>query len=88
MAKRHIMTARRKAALRKAQLISARKRVGKHFGSSKKLSKGHKRAIGVAVAGAVIATGAYGTSAWMNEKKRKARIEFIKKNRDQAKVER
>lgn len=48
---RYNLTARRRAALRKAQLASARKR---------KLSPGHKRVIAGVVAGAVVAGGAWG----------------------------
>lgn len=82
---KHTMTARRKAALRKAQLISARLRRGKHsFSHGKKLSKGHKRAIATAVAGVAVAGGVYATSAWMNKTERKARVDFIKKNREEA----
>lgn len=52
MARAHVMTARRKAALRKAQLVSARKRKGK------KWSKKRKLAVGAGAAGAaLVATG-------------------------------
>ena len=53
---RYRMTARRARALQKAQRISAQKR-RKRFGfaAGRKLSQGHKRAIGVAVAGATVA---------------------------------
>jgi len=54
MAKRYVMTAKRRAALRKAQLASARKRRGK---ASKHLKKHRKK---YAVAGAaVVGTAAY-----------------------------
>lgn len=60
------MTAARKRALRKAQLVSARLR--KKMGNAK-LSKGHKRAIAVVVAGAAVAGGAYHTAQVMNATK-------------------
>jgi hypothetical protein len=48
MAKRHVMTARRKVALRKAQLASARKRgKGKSHSKARKYAK--RAAVGVAV---------------------------------------
>lgn len=60
------MTAARKRALRKAQLVSARLR--KRMGNAK-LSKGHKRALAVVVAGAAVAGGAYHTAQVMNATK-------------------
>lgn len=81
------MTARRARALKKAQLISAQKRK-RRFGftspDKKKLSRGQKKAVAVVAAGAVIATGAYGTSAWMNMELRKKKVAAMKANREQA----
>lgn len=79
------MTGARQRALRKAQLISARKRK-RHFGlgSQKKLSKSHKRAIAVAAGGALVAGGVYGTSAWMDIEQRKAKVKAMKSYRDHA----
>lgn len=59
---RYSFTIKRRAALKKAQAISAKKR--KKFGlkSGRRLSRGHKKAIGAVVAGA-IAVGA-GTGIW------------------------
>lgn len=53
---------RQRAALRKAQLISARKRKGKHRfgGSGRKLSSSHKRAITIVATGSAVAGGALG----------------------------
>lgn len=54
------LTARRRSALRRAQLISARKRRGKkRFSGGRKLSRGQKKAIAVAVAGAIVSAGVY-----------------------------
>ena len=72
MAAYHRMTARRKSALRKAQLASARKRskFGKFGGGPKrKLSRGHKRAIAAVAAGTLLA-GA-GTGVWKYTSARK-----------------
>ena len=51
------LTARRLRQIRNAQAISARRRKGR---GGRKLSRGHKRVIGVAVAGSVVASGAFG----------------------------
>lgn len=59
---RYTLTAKRRAALRKAQLASAKKRRKFGLKSGRKLSSGHKKAIGAVVAGA-IAVGA-GTGIW------------------------
>lgn len=77
------MTPRRLRQIRNAQMISARRRKGK---GGRKLSKGHKRAIAVAAAGAVVAGGVYGTSAWMNANQRKARVKAMKDHRKQARL--
>lgn len=63
------MTARRARALRKAQEVSARKR-RKRFGfaSGRKLSRGHKRAIGAVAAGSVTVGGIYGAFKFVNRK--------------------
>lgn len=76
------MTPRRLRQIRNAQMISARKRKGR----GRKLSKGHKRVIAVAAAGAVVAGGVYGTSAWMNASQRKAKIKAMKSHREQARL--
>lgn len=73
MAKRYVMTAARKAALRKAQLASARKRRGKSTKSSnspvkkssRRLSSRTKLALGVGA----IAAGYYGAKAYSGYKK-------------------
>lgn len=71
MAAYHRMTARRRSALRKAQLASARKRskFGKFSSATRKLSRGHKRAIAVVAAGTLLA-GA-GTGVWKYTSARK-----------------
>lgn len=79
------MTGARQRALRKAQLISAQKRKRRFgFASGRKLSKGHKRALGVVAGAAIVAGGVYGTSAWMNVEQRKAKVKVMKAYRDQA----
>lgn len=80
------MTGARQRALRKAQLISAQKRKRRFgFGGTKKMSKGQKRAVAIAAAGAVVMVGGvYGTSAWMNHEQRKAKVKAMKAYRDQA----
>lgn len=68
-------TARRKNALRKAQLISARKRKrhGKKMGFSagkRKLSRGHKRAIAMVAAGSLAAGAGAGIWKYTSSRKR------------------
>ena len=53
------LTAARRVALRKAQMVSARMRRGRRKFSGRKLTRGHKRAIGVVAAGAIVSAGVY-----------------------------
>lgn len=79
------MTARRARALRKAQEVSARKRKKRFgFASGKKLSQGHKRAIGVVAAGAVIGSGAFG-ALYLSNKRAKQKQIIAKKPGDDLK---
>lgn len=75
MAAYYRMTSRRKSALRKAQLASARKRskFGKFSSATRKLSRGHKRAIAVVAAGTLLA-GA-GTGVWKYTSSRKRPVQ-------------
>lgn len=81
------MTGARQRALRKAQLISAQKRK-RRFGFTQpgkpKMSKKHKKVLAVVAGGALVAGGAYGTSAWLNVEQRKAKVKAIKAHREQA----
>lgn len=80
---RYRFTAARRRALRKAQLISARKRKKFTFQATKKVvRKNHKAIIGVVAAGAGIATAAYHTNAWMNKEKRNALEGALKRHRE------
>lgn len=60
------MTAARKRALRKAQLISAR--VRRRMGNVK-MNRGHKRVVGALIAGSAVVGGAYATNKLMDAHK-------------------
>lgn len=72
MAAYYRMTPRRKSALRKAQLASARKRskFGKFGDATRKISRGHRKAIAVVVAGSLVAGAGAGVWKYTSARKR------------------
>lgn len=79
---RYRFTPARRRALRKAQLISAKKRKKFGFDATKRVvRKNHRAIIGVVAAGVGIGTAAYHTSKWMKETERSVLVERMKAHR-------
>lgn len=74
---RYVMTAARKRALRKAQLVSARKR--SRMRKVGKVLDTHKYAIGMAVAGIAVGSGVYGAMYVSNKRARRVKREDVHK---------
>lgn len=67
---RYTLTAKRRAALKKAQQASAKKRRKFGLKSKRKLSAGHKRVIGAVVAGSLAAGAGVGVWKYTSARKR------------------